>query len=86
MAFWNQSVTENGVEVRYSDNCEVYRLTNTKTGEYDKKLDVYPDHVEEYSSKNSYWDKHDHKHIGKDGKEVECHGMEARAWKDKCRS
>lgn len=50
MAYWNDSVTENGVEVHYSSNCELYHLTNPETGEYDAKIDVYPNHIEDYSS------------------------------------
>lgn len=86
MAFWNNSVMENGVEVNYSSNCEIYRLSNARTGEYDAKIDVYPSHVESYSSRDSYWDKHDHYHTGSDGKTVQCHGMESREWRDTCRS
>lgn len=86
MAFWNESVTENGVEVNYSSNCELYHLTDSKTGEYDAKIDVYPDHIESYSSKDSYWDEHDHYHTDSSGRTIECHGMEARDWRDTYRS
>ncbi len=86
MAYWNDSVTENGVEMHYSSDCELYHLTNSETGEYDAKIDVYPGHIEDYSSENSYWDKHDHYHTDSSGNRSEVHGMEDRNWDTTCRS
>ena len=86
MTFWNEPVMKNGVEVHYSSDCELYHLTNAKTGEYDAKIDVYPNHIESYSSKNSYWDKHIHNHTDSNGDTTEAHPMEARDWKTTCRS
>ena len=34
----------------------------------------------EYSSENSYWDKHDHYHTDNSGNRSEVHGMEGRNW------
>ena len=39
MAYWHEPVYENGVEVRYSNNCELYHL-DPKTGEYDAKSSI----------------------------------------------
>ena len=51
-----------------------------ETGEYDGKIDVYPNHIEDYSSENSYWDKYDHYHTDSSGNRSEVHGMEGRNW------
>lgn len=32
MAYWNDSVTENGVEVHYSSDCELYHLDIVNIG------------------------------------------------------
>ena len=85
MAYWHEPVYENGFEVRYSNNCELYHL-DPKTGEYDAKIDVYPNHIETYTSENSYWDKHDHHHTDEHGNTTEAHPMESRSWRDTCRS
>lgn len=74
------TIYDNGVKVTYSNNCELYHM-DTRTGEYDAKIDVYPTHTETYRSRDSYWEKHDHDHDG-----ILVHGMERRAWEDKCRS
>lgn len=82
MSPWSKpEIVENGVEVYWSADCEVYRLTNSETGEYDAKIDVYPDHVETYMSEDSYWDEHDHYHTDSNGVTNEAHPMEARKWK-----
>ena len=86
MSEWNKPVMENGVEVHYSSDCELYHLTDSKTGEYDAKIDVHPNHIENYSSKDSYWDEHDHYHTDSKGNTTEAHPMEARPWKTTCRS
>lgn len=85
MAEWNDSVVENGVEVTYSSDCELF-LMDTETGEYDAKIDVYSNHIETYVSKDSYWEEHDHYHTDDEGNTKEVHGMETREWKDTCRS
>lgn len=73
------------VEVEWSNNCEIYHLDPT-TGEYDAKIDVYPDHTETYrSNDDSYWAEHDHYHTDKDGNTTECHPMEARNWTTRSR-
>lgn len=62
----NDSVVENGVEVTYSSDCELF-LMDTETGEYDAKIDVYSNHIETYVSKDSYWEEHDHYHTDDEG-------------------
>lgn len=86
MSEWNEPVMENGVEVNYSSDCELYHLTDSKTGEYDAKIDVYPNHIEWYSSSDSYWDEHDHYHTDSKSNTSEVHPMEPREWRDTCRS
>ena len=86
MAFWNEPEIENGVEVHYSTDCELYHLTDRETGEYDAKIDVYPNHIESYASKDSYWEEHDHYHTDSDGNTTEVHPMEERDWETTCRS
>lgn len=85
MAFWNEPIMENGVEVHYSSSCELYRLTDPITGEYDAKIDVYPNHIEFYSSKDSYWDEHIHTHTDSKGNTTAVHPMEQRDWETTCR-
>lgn len=86
MALWGNSITENGVEVNYSSNCEMYHLTNSSTGEYDVKIDVYPNHIESYVANDSYWEEHDHYHTDSEGCTTEVHGMDSRSWGTTCRS
>lgn len=45
-----------------------------------QRSNVYPNHIEDYSSENSYWDKHDHYHTDSSGNRSEVHGMEGRNW------
>jgi len=81
----NPDLIENGVEVYYSNNCEMYHVTNESTGEYDAKIDQHPGGMEYYSTNND-WASHDHYHTDNNGNTTECHGMESRDWDDKCRS
>lgn len=67
--------------MHYSSDCEICHLADSETGEYDAKIDVYLNHIEIYSSKDSYWEEYDHYHTDRSGKTIECHGMEAREWK-----
>jgi hypothetical protein len=85
MSSWNEPVTENGVEVHYSSDCELYHLTSDK-GDYDAKIDVYPNHYETYIADSSNWDKHIHVHTDSEGNTTEAHGMESKSWRTTCRS
>ena len=69
----------------YSNNCDVYHLTNTDTGEYDAKLSVYHDHAEYYEGSDSNWIEHTHEHCDNDGNWSGVHGMEPRNWETKQR-
>jgi len=85
MCKYDTEIDENGVEVNYTTDCELYHLTS-EDGEYDSKIDVHGNGTEIYNAKDSNWDEHDHIHVDEDGNVTECHGMEERDWEDKCRS
>lgn len=72
-------------DVVYSNNCDIFHMTNEETGEYDAKIDVHPGGTEYYST-NDDWDNHDHIHIDNDGNANECHGQEPRDWEDRTKA
>ena len=73
-------------EVIYSNNCDVYHVTNPETGEYDAKISTYPGHQEIYVGSSSNWEQHTHDHVDTNtGKVTNCHDMESRDWTTKQR-